>query len=40
MTKVVKMLSIINLRNMYSWVISKSNMDAIRDLGLIDIKRY
>ena len=40
MTDVAKVLNVIDLRNKYSWAISNVNMDAIRDLRLIGIKKY
>lgn len=40
MVKVAKVLIIINLNNKYSWAISNDNMDIIRDLKLICIKKY
>lgn len=38
--EVVKVLSAIDLESKYSWVISSTNMNIIRDLGLISIKKY
>lgn len=38
--KIIKLSSIINFNNKYSWVISNGNIDVIRNLGLISIKKY
>ena len=40
MVEVAKVSSAINLKSKYSWVISNADIEAIRDLELIDIKKY
>lgn len=40
MTKVVKISIVINLGDKYCWIISNTNIDKIRDLELICIKKY
>ncbi len=40
MTEVAKMSSTIDLRSKHSWAISNTDIDVVRDLGLINIKKY
>lgn len=40
LTKIVKMSSIVNLNSRYIWAISNVNINATKNLELINIKKY
>lgn len=40
LVKSIKMLSLVDLNDRYIWAISNININAAKDLGLMDLKKY